>query len=222
MPLGVPVRRVADTCPTGVRRGVCMPEGEWFTYSQLGERWGISAAAVRQKAIRARWPRRSANDGKTQVRVDLADVRPATAVRKPSANARPTPVERPSDARTIAALERHIETLKAAAVATEARVEQERTRADRLQEELLELAKSRADLTSRLVQAEQEAAAAPALRGKRRGAQAGAGERAGTPRRAAPGAGAGAAAVVAEVLTGGVRLLCRGPLVTGRVRLVYH
>jgi predicted RNase H-like nuclease (RuvC/YqgF family) len=145
-----------------------MPEGEWFTYSQLGERWGISAAAVRQKAIRARWPRRPANDGKTLVRPAMEDVRvpsPRKPKDAPSTNARPTPVERPSDTRTIAALERHIETLKTAAATTEARLEQERTRADRLQEELLELAKSRADLTSRLVQAEKEAAAAPALRG---------------------------------------------------------
>jgi hypothetical protein len=40
---------------------------DWYTYAQLGERLGISPAAVRQKAIRARWPRRPANDGKTQV-----------------------------------------------------------------------------------------------------------------------------------------------------------
>jgi predicted RNase H-like nuclease (RuvC/YqgF family) len=144
-----------------------MPEGEWLTYAQLGERWGISPAAVRQKAIRARWPRRPANDGKTLVRPALEDVRvpsPRKPKDAPSTNARPTAVERPSDTRTIAALERHIETLKAAAAATEARVEQERTRADRLQEELLELAKSRADLTGKLVQAEREAACAPVLR----------------------------------------------------------
>jgi vacuolar-type H+-ATPase subunit I/STV1 len=89
---------------------------DWYTYAQLGERLGISPAAVRQKAIRARWPRRPANDGKTQVRVDLVDVRAVTAVRKlkegPSADSRPTPVERPSDTRTLAALQEHIETLK--------------------------------------------------------------------------------------------------------------
>ena len=44
---------------------------EWLTYSDLGERLGISSEAARQKAIRDRWPRRLAEDGRAQVQVDI-------------------------------------------------------------------------------------------------------------------------------------------------------
>jgi DNA primase len=116
---------------------------EWFTYSDLGERLNISPEAVRQKAIRHRWPRRTANDGKTQVRVDLQDVvatMPQRRTKEPS-DTRPTPdqppVEHPSDTRTIEALENHIATLKDMVAKSEAlaaqyheRAEGERQRAD--------------------------------------------------------------------------------------------
>src|SRR5215212_479996 len=89
------------------------------TYSALGERLSISPEAARQKAIRYRWPRRPANDGKTQVRVDVEDVKASTIPRKPreSSDDRLTPelppVEQASDARALLdALEAHITTLK--------------------------------------------------------------------------------------------------------------
>jgi hypothetical protein len=107
---------------------------EWFTYSELGERLGVSAEAARQKAIRNHWPRRTANDGRAQVRVDVEDVKASTPPRRmreeePS-DVRPTPVEPPSDARTLAALDAHIETLKALAAAAEGALARERERAD--------------------------------------------------------------------------------------------
>jgi DNA primase len=109
---------------------------EWFTYSELAERLNISPEAVRQKAIRHRWPRRSANDGKTQVRVDLQDVvaaMPQRRAKEPS-DARPTPdqppVEPASDTRTIDALESHIATLKEMVAKAEALAGQYRERAD--------------------------------------------------------------------------------------------
>lgn len=119
---------------------------EWFSYQELGERLGISPEAARQKAIRGRWPRRTANDGKAQVRVDLADVKATMPIRKPKdeepADDRSTDVEqaneREADTQTFAALEAHIATLKAMAEKSEqiANLERERasneqTRADR-------------------------------------------------------------------------------------------
>jgi hypothetical protein len=108
---------------------------EWFTYSELGERLTISPEAVRQKAIRQRWPRRTANDGKTQVRVDLQDVVATMPQRRPKepSDTRPTPdqppVCPPSDTRTVEALESHIATLKEMVAKAEALAEQYRERA---------------------------------------------------------------------------------------------
>src|SRR5215211_3924301 len=97
-----PVLRVSDGCR--------MAE-EWFTSRELGEHLNISPEAVRQKALRRGWPRCTANDGKTQGRVDLHDVvgTPAQRRSNESSGTRPTPrqppVETPSDTRTIEALE---------------------------------------------------------------------------------------------------------------------
>ena len=108
---------------------------EWFTYSELGERLNISPEAVRQKAIRHRWPRRTANDGKTQVRVDLQDVVATMLQRQPkgTSDTRPTsdqpPIEPRSDTRTIEALESHIATLKEMVAKAEALAGQYRDRA---------------------------------------------------------------------------------------------
>ncbi len=112
---------------TGVLRVSDMAE-EWFTYSDLGARLGISAEAVRQKAIRHRWRRQTANDGKALVLVDVDDVH--VTPRKPSDD-RSTPEESPADTRTLAALDEHIATLRAILAKAEAATERERERADR-------------------------------------------------------------------------------------------
>src|SRR4051812_41352923 len=62
----------------------------WMSYAELGTALGITAEAVRQKAIRARWRRQRDNSGKAQVLVDVEEVR---ATLKP-------PRERVSDTRT--------------------------------------------------------------------------------------------------------------------------
>ena len=113
---------------------------EWLTYQDLAERLGVSPEAARQKAIRGRWPRRTANDGKAQVRVDVEDVKASTPVRKSrddhpsdtSSDTRSTPTEQASDTATLAALEAHIETLKGMAAKAEmiAVVERERANAE--------------------------------------------------------------------------------------------
>jgi type I site-specific restriction endonuclease len=141
---------------------------EWLTYSDLGERLGISSEAARQKAIRYRWRRRTNNYGKAEVFVDLVEVREQMErlpPRKPKDNqpsdSRQTPEEQPSDAQTFAALDAHIETLKAMVAKAEAiaghereraddersRADSERGRADRLQERVEELLKERAQIS---------------------------------------------------------------------------
>jgi hypothetical protein len=87
---------------------------EWLTYSELAERLNVSAEAARQKAIRARWPRRTTNNGKAQVKVDVADVLAMMPSRRSSDCPTPDqpPVEPLSDTRTIDALTAHIVTLR--------------------------------------------------------------------------------------------------------------
>jgi hypothetical protein len=105
---------------------------EWFTYSELGERLNISAEAARQKAIRARWPRRTANDGKAQVKVDVSDVLATMPPRRLSDRPTPDqpPVEPLSDTRTIDALTAHIATLREMLSKADVMTGVERERAD--------------------------------------------------------------------------------------------
>jgi hypothetical protein len=107
---------------------------EWLTYSDLAERLGVSSEAARQKAIRHRWPRRTANDGKAQVRVDIEDVKATMPVRRPKddppPDGRPTPDDPLSNPQVLAALGAHIETLKAMVTKAESIADRERERAD--------------------------------------------------------------------------------------------
>lgn len=59
---------------------------ETLTYAQLGERLRVSAQAARALARRQHLPRRSANDGKTLVLVNLAEIahKPKRATERPS------------------------------------------------------------------------------------------------------------------------------------------
>lgn len=125
---------------TGVQRASNMAE-EWLTYSELGERLGVSPEAARQKAMRLRLRRQTANDGKARVFVDVEDVAASTTVRRPKdapSDDDTTADEQASDERAIAALEAHIESLRAAIErgetafhAERARADDERARADR-------------------------------------------------------------------------------------------
>jgi chromosome segregation ATPase len=132
---------------------------EWFTYAALGERLGIATESVRQKAMRYRWPRRTNNAGRAEVRVDVEEIAAHIErfhVRKPDnsrATTESTPVEPTSDAQTHAALDAHITTLKQMLTEARAYSEQERARADvererntRLQERIDELLTERAQV----------------------------------------------------------------------------
>jgi hypothetical protein len=172
----VPINHVVSPCErpfSGRPTGDLMAE-EWLTYNDLGERLSISSEAARQKAIRYRWARRMNNHGKAEVLVDLVEVREQMErfpPRKPKdeqpADDRDTPDDLPSDAQTFAALDAHIETLKAMVAKAEAiaerereradnersRADVERGRADRLQERVEELLTERAQLSDQQQQA---------------------------------------------------------------------
>lgn len=107
---------------------------EWLTYSQLGERLGVSAEAARQKAIRLRLRRQTANDGKAQCLVDVEDVRAGTVPRK-GKDDRTTPDEQPADARLLEALDGHIASLKEIVAREQARADGLQTRLDALLDE---------------------------------------------------------------------------------------
>ncbi len=84
-------------------------DGDWLTYREAAERLGSTAAAVRYRALRGKWPRRRGNDGRA--RVQLPDE--PNPVRTPSAQPVRTPSEPRADPALLHALEGHIDTLKA-------------------------------------------------------------------------------------------------------------
>ncbi|ALN75736.1 hypothetical protein [Aureimonas sp. AU20] len=112
---------------------------DWLTYSELGERLGVSSEAARQKSMRLRLRKQSGNDGKVRVWVDWQDVAASTTARKSKDDETDeTADEQAYDERTIAALEAHIESLREAVQrgetafhAERARADDERARADR-------------------------------------------------------------------------------------------
>lgn len=111
---------------------------EWLTYSAAAERLGISPEAVRQRAIRHEWTRRTGNDGKAEVRIDVDELRAASQLKPQHPtdgqpfDDRPTggqkPVELLADVRTIEALDAHIATLKTMFAKVEHEAERERAR----------------------------------------------------------------------------------------------
>jgi colicin import membrane protein len=100
---------------------------QWLTYAEAAQRFGISSEAVRQIALRRKWPRRRPNDdpfGRVQVQIPQdEDVRPRTTVQRPDEH----PTERPSDTRSTAELNTLLEQVDKA----EARAERAEARADR-------------------------------------------------------------------------------------------
>jgi hypothetical protein len=127
--------------------------GEWFSYQEAGERLGISAEAVRQRAMRGHWPRSKSNEGVALVQIpEGVVVRRRTPVEQvdehPPAPVREHPGEHPLE-RLIAALERHIGDLQADLTTVRAELADERKAVaelrvgyQRLVDELLELRKA--------------------------------------------------------------------------------
>jgi hypothetical protein len=122
----------------------------WLTYVELGERLGVTPDAARQKAIRGRYRKQRGNDGKARVLVEPKILQATVQTQPPTV--RPdiqvdermdvnTPVQTPdvspsaTETALVALLEDQIGFLRAL-------LGNERTRADRLQDELLSLAKA--------------------------------------------------------------------------------
>ena len=156
--------RPSDTRPTPVLKQC--PIGSRMR--KLASRFGVSAEAVRQLALRRKWPRRRPNDdpfGRVQVLIpDDAEIRPRTGVEHPS--------ERSLDTRPNGMLD-----------APREAIERERERADRaemaadLERERADQAEKRADTADadrRAADARADAAAAraDAADADRRAAQA--------------------------------------------------
>jgi hypothetical protein len=126
----------------------------WLTYVELGDRLGITPDAARQKAIRGRWRKQRGNDGKARVLVEPEVLQSAvqthphgdhTDVHLDERTDSPAPVQTPetpqandnsaTEAALVAMLDDQLAFLKGL-------VESERSRADRLQDELLSLTKA--------------------------------------------------------------------------------
>lgn len=108
----------------------------WLTYSEAGERFGVSAEAIRQRAIRGNWPRRQNNEGQTTVRLPEGVIIRPKPKKRPVERANERPVEHPyerpeksldsASERLVAALEAHVATLKAELEYARAELEAER------------------------------------------------------------------------------------------------
>jgi DNA primase len=98
----------------------------WLTSKQAADKLGVSPQAVRQKAIRGRWPRTKGNDG--QARVQL----PEQPYRVRTASGQAPDVSLVDSLRDhIATLKGENEALKADLSQRDAQMEAERARADK-------------------------------------------------------------------------------------------
>lgn len=114
---------------------------ESLTYEQMGSRLSVSAQAARALARRLRLPRQKANDGRTLVVVDLAEIdhKPKPAAVRSSGD----------DHAAVAVLTAKVEALQAELAKAEANFGAERSRCDSLMAELL---KATADLMAAKVE----------------------------------------------------------------------
>ena len=118
---------------------------DWLTYTEAASRFGVSAEAVRQIALRRKWPRRRPNDdpfGRVQVLIpDDAEIGRRTGVQHPD--------EHPSNTRSTG----EIDTLRDA-------LEREQERADRAEKRADEavMRADAADADRRAAQARADAA----------------------------------------------------------------
>ena len=107
---------------------------EVLTYADLGQRLGCSPEAARSLVKRLHLPRQRANDGKTLVTVDLAEIehKPLPARSPPGHLAVATELKAQIDL-----LETELARVEAAAAGHRADFERERDRADKLLSEVL-------------------------------------------------------------------------------------
>jgi hypothetical protein len=90
--------------------------GGWLTYREAAKRLGITAEAVRLRAIRKGWPRTRGEDGKARIQLP-AGVRPLPPHRRPT---RAAPIRASNEAAVVENLQSTIEMLKERNAAVEA------------------------------------------------------------------------------------------------------
>jgi len=105
-------------------------DAEWLTYREAAERLGSNIEAVRQRAIRCRWPRILGNDKRARVQIPEGVTIPVRegnegAFRDGTDRASRKGNEGAYDRPLIKALEAHVETLKAQLAAAEARIDKQ-------------------------------------------------------------------------------------------------
>jgi hypothetical protein len=104
--------------------------GEWLTYREAAGRLGSNVEAVRQRAIRCRWPRTVGNDKRARIQIPEGLPIPVRegnegAFRDGNDRASRKGNEGAHDRPLIKALEAHVETLKAQLAAAEARIDKQ-------------------------------------------------------------------------------------------------
>jgi response regulator RpfG family c-di-GMP phosphodiesterase len=122
---------------------------EMLTYAELGERLKISPEAARALAKRHRLPRSRANNGKTLIHVDLAEISHSPVARGPQAQ---------SGQQVITALKQEIEALQAELIEMEAIAKGHRTDFERECERTNKLLAELIKVTTETVAAREKAA----------------------------------------------------------------
>jgi len=151
---------------------------QWLTYTELGERIGITPEAARCRASRLRLRRQIGNDGKARVAVDLDEISlnpPKTPADRPVTDR--TPGRSPADdqavtgslaekdtAQVTEAFREQVALLKEQLTKADAAAEQRRAEAEREREHVAELTADLRKLVERMAEAERTAAQAEQAR----------------------------------------------------------
>lgn len=120
------MRTAGDRGVTGCTRQKEDSGGGWLTYAEAGDRLGVSSEAVRAKAARKRWRRQIGNDGLLGDQHPAGDLPVTAQAHEPGdrpVTPRSSPGRKPVGAATIKALSAHVETMKQQLAAAEARAE---------------------------------------------------------------------------------------------------
>ena len=105
-------------------------DAEWLTYREAAKRLGSNIEAVRQRAIRCRWPRTIGNDKRARIQIPEGATNPLQegneggsqeGTDRPPRKGNDRAYDRPNEGPFIKALEAHVATLKEQLAAAEAR-----------------------------------------------------------------------------------------------------
>jgi hypothetical protein len=96
---------------------------EWLTYREAAARLGSNIEAIRQRAIRCRWPRVLGNDKRARVQIPEGVTSPLREGNdRPPRTADERAYDGPLEGPLIKALEAHVATLKEQLAGAEARI----------------------------------------------------------------------------------------------------